>query len=814
MRLLFSLVLSTLLLASAFSKDETGKNEGEAALFGNPVLVTLPSVKKEEPLFWSPRREGSIAAQDPSKELRVHLVQAGTRSSHAFVRAKFVPGEVRNPWAVQFVDDTGRVVPHFVWDSVTWKEARDGPSDWGGQGRYALLNHAAGDGPGVREARFRRIEWAEKNIPDLGAKLRAQEEAAGRQGESICTALYLLKYTMEPFGKTRLVLKTGVPFPKGDDPAPELAFDGSAFTWKGKPLFQLAGFEAGGHKGAFDAILGSRATRRGIVTKTSFHGQTTGLSWKRTYWLFPEGCFAGLEEFAPKEEGYVGTVKPPGQRPSIWQGDLSIVREPSWTAPWWTLKAGSSFVAVHLFHHVPLASGYGNNPFTSNPEGRNHDPSLQPAGEKLIALDWPFATSDLGFLFVARPGLAREVMSKGKGAPAEKLAWRADIDWCSRQYLAGVGSTEEEAGRALQQVLSAAAGWIDRPFEKKEIQSLIVKEFLAHPPGGGGPRIHPLKALPEAIRGDREAAMRLLRQGEPIDKHIEMYMNWVTTNAKQNADKWGGRVKDDTGRTIGEGWLVNPAYYASQGTFYLRILEHFGLDYRVRETRDAFVRWAEDTLRLFGGEEKDLEKFRAAYLTQWPSRVVMLVPLMLRAYRETKDEKYAKVAAMIFDDIMALIESNPRGYWDSWSFRPSKASLYDSVYNGVTYGRGLTDFWAEGALDVIGRERASRLSASQARVMVYYAQLLDSLEMDSATAVAAHQHGGHPGFRNQIDHLLIDDFDFYRGLVGELVYWTASTPTAQIDAPKGGGAGNGVYRTLSLSEYGSYALRWALGMVR
>jgi hypothetical protein len=291
-------------------------------------------------------------------------------------------------------------------------------------------------------------------------------------------------------------------------------------------------------------------------------------------------------------------------------------------------------------------------------------------------------------------------------------------------------------------------------------------------------------------------------------------MDLVRTNVRHNVSAWTGYVKNDRGEIIGQGWLDNPCYHAVAGPFQLRILEHFGLDHRVGESREAFVRWADETLRLFGGEERDLEKFRAAYRTQWPARVVMLIPLMLRAYRETKDERYAKLAAMIFNDHMAMVESNPRGYWDPWKFNPTRASLYDSVYNCVTYGRGLTDFWAEGQLELVGRERASRFTASQARVLVYYAQLLDSFEMDSATAVAAHNHHGHPCFRNQIDHLLIDDYDFYRGLVGELVIWTASTPIDKIDAPGGGGEGNGIYRNLDLSQYGAYALRWALGMVR
>src|SRR5262249_47876569 len=224
-----------------------------------------------------------------------------------------------------------------------------------------------------------------------------------------------------------------------------------------------------------------------------------------------------------------------------------------------------------------------------------------------------------------------------------------------------------------------------------EIQGLIVKEFLAQPPPGGDARI---QALPLAIRGDRKAAMRILKEGDSIDKFVAIYMGRIRTNARQNADKWHGLVKNDRGEIIGEGWLVNPCYCAVASTFDLRILEQFGLDHRVGESREALVRWADETLRLFGGEEKDLEKFRAAYRTQWPGRVVMLIPLMLRAYRETKNEKYAKLAVMIFNDHMAMVESNPRGYWDPWKFRPSRASLFDSVYNGATYGRGLTDFWA------------------------------------------------------------------------------------------------------------------------
>src|SRR5262245_39069522 len=73
----------------------------------------------------------SIKPQEPSKDLRIHLVSGSRQSSYTFVRAKFLPGEVEDPWAVRFLDDQSREVPHFVWDSLTWQEAREGLPHWG-----------------------------------------------------------------------------------------------------------------------------------------------------------------------------------------------------------------------------------------------------------------------------------------------------------------------------------------------------------------------------------------------------------------------------------------------------------------------------------------------------------------------------------------------------------------------------------------------------------------------------------------------------------------------------------------------------------
>jgi hypothetical protein len=133
--------------------------------------------------------------------LEVHVAQANNESSYAFVRAKFRPCEVADPWAVRFFDDQGTEVPYFVWDSITWKTAREGRADWGRQ--YALINHAPGNEPEVIEARARKLEWAKKKLPELGERLEAEEQAAAKAGDSICAAIYLLRRQVAPFARCR-----------------------------------------------------------------------------------------------------------------------------------------------------------------------------------------------------------------------------------------------------------------------------------------------------------------------------------------------------------------------------------------------------------------------------------------------------------------------------------------------------------------------------------------------------------------------------------------------------------------------------------
>jgi hypothetical protein len=157
---------------------------------------------------------------------------------------------------------------------------------------------------------------------------------------------------------------------------------------------------------------------------------------------------------------------------------------------------------------------------------------------------------------------------------------------------------------------------------------------------------------------------------------------------------------------------------------------------------------------------------------------------------------------------MRLVERNPHGYWPAWTFKP-KADKFDTVYNPVAYERGIAALWSDEQLDVVGRDAAAKFVTAQARWFVFSGQLLDTLETDNATAIRASTHGGHTGIRNQIGIYLYDDFNFYRGLVGDLVAWSAAT--CQVPNPADA-SGTGPYRTLELSNAGSSMLRWALAI--
>src|SRR5262249_40919382 len=146
---------------------------------------------------------------------------------------------------------------------------------------------------------------------------------------------------------------------------------------------------------------------------------------------------------------------------------------------------------------------------------------------------------------------------------------------------------------------------------------------------------------------------------------------------------------------------------------------------------------------------------------------------------------------------------NPHGYFPVWTWRPG-ADRWDTVYNPVSYSRGLSWFWTDEKLDWIGRQKASNFIAAQVRWRVFSGQFLDTLETDNVGAIRAAAHGGHTNSRTQLGLYLYDDFAFYRGLVGGELDWSAAAwqspePLFPI--------GTGPYRSLSIE---TPILRWAL----
>lgn len=789
------------------------------------VLLMLPA------LIAGAQQSGE--AGRPVRELAIHLAQANNDSPYAFVRAKFEPGEVADPWAVRFFDAKGAEIPYFVWDSVSWHVAREGRADWGQ--RYALINHATGNLPEVLEARGQKIQWAKKNLPALGARLEARDEAAKRAGSSVCAAMYLLRRSVGAFGKERLTLKiypqqqvepkrrqwTGpVSVHQG-----ELCFQGLpdrlSVTCKGKELFRWAGFEAGGTTDTVSHADPSRPftveTSEGIITKLSITGQTKcrnegAMDWQCTYWLFSEGSYVALEGFSlANPSQYRGGP----QKLSILAtpqdaGEVTQSHEPDWEKPWWLHQLGDrGFLATHLFFATPLSIGYGNNPFTVNAEGPNKDPRVEAGGSRL-ALRWFHEIDDPAISRL----MARQAVSVEKGHMAashdplskQMIRWEPKVDWLYRQYVVGVGEKAEAAEGALRGPLGAAAGWIDRPVSEEEMAALLVAMMPDISRGGQSAEIGLLRIVPAVLANDQAAVQQALRDRMmDVVGRTDSYINLIRQSVEEGMKPAGGSKLLPSG-VRREGWTGNPCYHAHLMPCYVRVLEFFDLPFAQEASRQAILRYADFGLELLGGSPVDFEKFRTTLEAEWPSRVVPTVPLMLHAYTLKPEERYARVARVLFADLMRLVERNPHGYFPTWTYHP-KADKYDTVYNPVSYDRGINSLWFEGLLDLIGRDAASQFVAAQARWFVFSGQLLDSLEMDNATAIRACNHGGHTNLRNQIGIYLYDDFDFYRGLLADLATWSAASCQVPGQARH---AGTNPYRTLTLSNAGSSMIRWAL----
>jgi hypothetical protein len=808
----------------------------------------------------------ATAAAEPAT-LRVHIAAANNQSPYTFVRAKFEPGELSDPWAVRFFDDAGTEVPYFVWDSITWQVAREGREDWAHQ--YPLTNHYPGKDPEIAAARQRKVAWAKEQLPALGAKLAARDEAAAKHGTSVCAVLYLLRYHVAPLGKEKLTLKIyldrqietssnrwthestkrSIAAQQG-----ELKFGGLPgglqLTWKGRDLFHYAGYDAGQSTSEHAHLDPSKPwaaeITAGLITKLTVTGQTAGrngdgMDWQCAYWLVPGGAYVALEGFAlEKTDGYIGG----NQKISSWKAgdDFTEQHAPLWESPWWLHRSGDqAFVATHLFHSTPLTIGYGNNPFTAN----SMAPPTRAASMELengkLALRWFHSLDDLAISRLFAPELFsrlgrattrpedglnwlsgnRQAILTGKVEnPPEWMSpelqrfvekqlklirWEPQKDWFYRQYAVGVGERAEEAEGALRQVLSAAAGWIDRPFNEEQLASLLVETARRLSPGAAIKWSREMESLPALLNPDpaglKQALARWPNEGEVTDKYLEL----LQTNLEMGGDPIQGHTSQEGGRR-GEGWIVNPSYHATQLPYYVRFLEHFELPYPEKDYRQAIVRFADYTLDLLGGKPLDYERLRKSYVSHWPSRFIAVVPLMLAANDIQRDERYMRAATIMFDVLMEMVERNPQGYWSPWAAVPEKWEPFDTVYNGAGTERGLPAFWSDGRLDLIGRERASKFVAAQARYLVFSGQLLDTLEADNVTSIYATKHGGHPAERKTMPLFLYDDFEFYRGLFGDLIEWSAAIPSTP------GAKASAADRELGLAESGCYLLRWALGI--
>jgi hypothetical protein len=633
----------------------------------------------------------SWASAESGRELKVHLAQANNNSFYTFVRAKFQPGEVPDAWAVRFFDEKGAEIPYFVWDSVTWRMAREGRADWGH--RHALINHGPGDAAEVREARSQKLKWTKKSLPDLGTRLEAQEQAATKAPDSVCAALYLLRHRVPALGKARVTLRVyrsrqvepkrrQWKGPKVDERLSvrqgELTLRGLpdqlAVVWKGKEMFRYAGFRAGGWTDTTSHADPSRPfaveTAEGIITRVSITAQTKGrqggaMDWQCSYWLFPEGCFVALEGFSLTETaGYPGGP----QQLSIWQtaGQFTARRAPLWETPWWLYKAGDrGFVATHLFHATPLTIGYGNNPFAVNAEGAGKDPKLveTPAGGNRLVLTWSHRVDDPAIVRLMAPQPLRRIIN-----PSEKpkpVPWQPKVDWLYRQYVVGLGENGPASEGALRAVLGAAAGWIDRPVSEEEVASLLVQMMPRIATSRESAEIGLLKIVPAVLAND-PAAVRaaLARYRDPVAR-TDYYIDLIKRHVERGGKPSEGRKKNDPDGTPREGWTGNPCYHAALMPCYVRVLEHFGLlsPGRQRDYREAILHYADFSLELLGGSPINFDKLNATLQTEWPSRVVPIIPLVLHAYTLKPEKKYARAAKALFQDLMGLVERNPHGYW-------------------------------------------------------------------------------------------------------------------------------------------------------
>jgi hypothetical protein len=429
-----------------------------------------------------------------------------------------------------------------------------------------------------------------------------------------------------------------------------------------------------------------------------------------------------------------------------------------------------------------------------------------------LALSWVHRVDDPAVMRVMAPQpMPRPSDPKPRPRP---VRWQPKVDWLYRQYVAGVGEKPEAAETSLRSLLGAAAGWIDRPLTEEEAARLLVKMMPRIASGRETSEIGLLKVVPAVLSGDQAAVRTALGKAKDQVARTDYYVNLIRAHVERGGRPSEGKMPNDEDGTGREGWTGNPCYHAALMPCFVRVYEHFELPFPQQAYHEAILRYADFSIDILSGQRKtaqgpiDFDKLNTTFQREWPSRIVPMIPLTLHAHTLKPEAKYTRAAKLLFDDLLRLVERNPHGYFPVWTFNP-KADRYDTVYNPVSYERGLTAFWSEGKLDVIGRAAAARFVAAQARWLVFSGQMLDTLETDNATAIRASTHGGHTGIRNQVGIYLYDDFAFYRGLLGDLLAWSAAA--CQVPGPVDD-SGVGAYRSLTLSNGSSTMLRWALAI--
>ena len=231
----------------------------------------------------------------------------------------------------------------------------------------------------------------------------------------------------------------------------------------------------------------------------------------------------------------------------------------------------AGFVATHLFYHVPLTIGYGNNPFTVNAEGGDKSPRVELVGTAWrcgrLPSDDPAIVRLFGPRLFYSENLRRWLSGRSQafltGKVTDAPEWMDEAArqlverqlklrsgsrrWIGfiRQYAVGVGEGQDDAETALRNVVGAAAGWIDRPVEQPQIASLLVRmmqnQRVVFPISWAGP----LQSLPYLLRSDPAGAREVLRRSTNLARGLDGQIKNMRTHVAHGGNPVEGGTRDE-----------------------------------------------------------------------------------------------------------------------------------------------------------------------------------------------------------------------------------------------------------------------------